>query len=533
MIKASAILIAVFCFTWLLRNRSAAERHMVWVAAIISAALLPILSFLLPSWELPLVPRVAAALPALSPAKTNPSLSHRTDVTFHADGIEPGVVALTRIWNGVWLAGSITSLFLFGIGVKKQRQFALRSSRLSDPVLLRMAADIAHQFGYRRTIHLRKSMDPCMPMTWGIVRPQILFPNCVDSWSGERKRMVIAHELAHVRRLDWFFQTMAQMACAVFWFNPFFWIACNRLQRESEHACDDTVINLGLDAREYASQLLQVARALTQSDGVWATTLAMARQSTLEKRFTALLKPKSNRRAVTRKTVLFVTIIALSLVLPLAAMRVIPNMVDEPGAPDATAAVPMVEQYTTPPLYSDEARARGIEGIVTVEVRVGVYGSVERLRIVKGLGYGLDENALLAVRDWRFFPGKRDGVAVEATTQIDVEFNLRNAELNELIANDMATRIGPGVSPPQVIHRIEPQYSTATLRQKPAGAVVLDAVILEDGTPRIVRVIRSLDWELDEIAINAVKQWRFSPAMKDGRFVRVRMNVAVDFHIQS
>ena len=173
----------------------------------------------------------------------------------------------------------------------------------------------------------------------------------------------------------------------------------------------------------------------------------------------------------------------------------------------------------------------GIEGIVTVEVRIGVDGTVTRLQVLRGLGHGLDENALLAVRDWRFIPARRNGVLIEATTQIDVEFNLRNAELNEEIANDMATRVGPGVTPPQVVHRLEPQYSPTT--KHPAGAVVLDAVILEDGTPKIVRVIRSLDWELDETAINALKQWRFSPAMKDGRPVKVRMNIAVNFQSES
>src|SRR5262249_40452828 len=197
---------------------------------------------------------------------------------------------------------------------------------------------------------------------------------------------------------------------------------------------------------------------------------------------------------------------------------------------DSDSAVPVVDKYTTPPLYSDEARARGIEGIVTVDVRVGVDGTVQRLQTVKGLGYGLDENALLAVRDWKFVPARQNGPAIEADTQIDVEFSLRNAELNEEIANDMATRVGPGVLPPQVVHRVEPQFARPEMLTTAArDAVVLDAIILENGKPKIVRVIRSLDWEFDEIAINALKQWRFSPALKDGVPVKVRMNIAVNF----
>ena len=51
MIKASIILTAAFCISWLLRKRSAAERHVVWVAALIAAAVLPLLSLLLPAWQ--------------------------------------------------------------------------------------------------------------------------------------------------------------------------------------------------------------------------------------------------------------------------------------------------------------------------------------------------------------------------------------------------------------------------------------------------------------------------------------------------
>jgi len=253
----------------------------------------------------------------------------------------------------------------------------------------------------------------------------------------------------------------------------------------------------------------------------------MARRTTLEQRFAALLRPKTNRNAPTRRRVLFAAAGTLCLVLPLAAMRVSDAM---KFAGDEDSPLPKVEQYTNPPLYSDEARNQGIEGIVTVEARVGADGSVKRLQVLKGLGHGLDENALLTVQDWRFIPARRNGVAIEASTSIDVEFSLRNAELNEEIANDMATRIGPGVIPPQVVHRVEPDLPAAARRVTPSGPVVLDAVILEEGAPKIVRVIQSQDWVLDEIAINALKLWRFSPAIKDGRAVRVRMNIAVSFN---
>ena len=66
MIKGSAILIAALCVTWLLRKRSAAERHVVLAAAILSAALLPVLSLVIPSWHAAWAARMADALPTIS-----------------------------------------------------------------------------------------------------------------------------------------------------------------------------------------------------------------------------------------------------------------------------------------------------------------------------------------------------------------------------------------------------------------------------------------------------------------------------------
>jgi len=518
MIRASAILAIAFCVTGLMRRRTASERHALWVAAVLAAAFLPVLNLLLPEWQPSLARRIAAALPHVERGEE----AAGSEFSFRATSIEPAVTGVIRVWPWLWAAGSAAALLVFLLGMSQQTRLAAGSRPLRDCLPASLATAVASQMGCKRTVLLTESARQTMPMTWGVLRPRILVPYGIEAWPEERIRVVIAHELAHIRRLDWLCNIGARTACAVYWFNPLFWIACNRIYRESEHACDDAVINLGVDARDYASHLFEIALALRDAGSGSATALAMARPSTLERRFAALLNAKLNRRAMSRKTMLLIAVATIVAVVPVAAMKI-----SSPAAPVNGPA--RVDQYTTPPLYSDEGRARGVEGIVTVEVLVSADGGVKRLQVVNGLGYGLDENALLAVRDWRFVPAMRNGGAVEATAQLDVEFSLRNAELNELIANDMATRIGPDVTPPQIVHRVEPQYPASTTRGRAAAAVVLDTVIPEDGTPKIVRVIQSVDWEVDEIAINALKQWRFSAAMKDGRPVKVRMNIAVNF----
>jgi TonB family protein len=202
-------------------------------------------------------------------------------------------------------------------------------------------------------------------------------------------------------------------------------------------------------------------------------------------------------------------------------------MVAAPDSPTGdTTSAPEILEYTTPPLYSDEARRRGIEGFVTVEATIDVFGTAHLLRVVNGLGFGLDQNALVALRQWQFRPGTQDGTPVEMTAEIDIEFRLRNEALNELIANDMATLVGPDVTPPRAVRTSRMPLDAGRAR----GAVVLDVVLLQDGSPKIVRILRSLTPEADEQAVRHFEQWRFTPAMKNGAPVKVRLNAEVRFH---
>ncbi len=96
-----------------------------------------------------------------------------------------------------------------------------------------------------------------------------------------------------------------------------------------------------------------------------------------------------------------------------------------------------------------------------------------------------------------------------------------------MIANDMATQVGPDVVPPRIVRRAEPAYPS--LAEGRTGSVLLDVVIEENGVPRVVRVLRSLTWQFDEAAIAALEQWRFSPASQRGVPVKVRMSVEIPF----
>jgi len=76
------------------------------------------------------------------------------------------------------------------------------------------------------------------------------------------------------------------------------------------------------------------------------------------------------------------------------------------------------------PAYTEEARRLQIEGEVQFEVQFRASGEVRILRLVRGLGHGLDENAIQAARTIRFLPAKRDGLPVDSTATIHIIFQL-------------------------------------------------------------------------------------------------------------
>ena len=93
-------------------------------------------------------------------------------------------------------------------------------------------------------------------------------------------------------------------------------------------------------------------------------------------------------------------------------------------------------------------------------------------------------------------------------------------------------RVGGGVTPPTVIQRVEPQYSEEARKARYQGTVVLEAIVRRDGTVDIQRIVRSLGFGLDENAIQALKQWRFRPGMRNGVPVDVSLNIEVNFNLR-
>lgn len=92
-----------------------------------------------------------------------------------------------------------------------------------------------------------------------------------------------------------------------------------------------------------------------------------------------------------------------------------------------------------------------------------------------------------------------------------------------------ATHVEPGVTPPRIIYKVEPEYSPQARADHIQGTVVLYIVVNEKGRPTNIHVISPLGYGLDEKAQEAIEKWQFQPGMRAGKPVAIQANIAVNF----
>jgi TonB family protein len=322
-IKSSVILGLTFLAALVLRRKSAALKHSVWTAGLFSALLLPLFSAMLPAWH---VARIPAVKPSSSVVVSQSIAAQSEPVAVSAATaapLRPGRFTPLRLLVAIWMIGvlSIASLLLREAVRLARVAFGARTVQQSS--WRGLVREVSHALALTRRVRLMRNSNASVLGTWGTLRPRVLLPRESESWSSERMRVVLGHELAHVKRNDWLIQMVAEFARAIYWFNPLFWIASAHLRRESEHACDDTAMRLGvgIDGPTYAGHVLDLARTLKHSGQPASAALAMASTTNLERRLIAMLNPSLNRRVTGKGTALIIALLALCLTLPLAAMQ--------------------------------------------------------------------------------------------------------------------------------------------------------------------------------------------------------------------
>jgi TonB family protein len=279
----------------------------------------------------------------------------------------------------------------------------------------------------------------------------------------------------------------------------------------------------------------------------------------------------------------------------------LPNVVPVVGpAPPADEAAAGVKQYggdvkapmiiyKVNPDYTELAKTDKVEGTVIVSLVVDEHGLPQHVKLLRGLGDGLDEKAVEAVKKYVFKPGTENDKPVAVYLNVEVKFQLTDssaqtqgpilvatpnsapaatalargkAELNQMladnpgaigvqfhgdhtehvatvivppqVANDAANgvkQVGGAVKGPVPIYQPEPTFSAEAKKAKFEGIVTVSIIVDQRGIPQNVHVTKGVGHGLDEKAVEAVKKYRFIPAKENGKPVAVYLNVEVNFEI--
>jgi TonB family protein len=188
-----------------------------------------------------------------------------------------------------------------------------------------------------------------------------------------------------------------------------------------------------------------------------------------------------------------------------------------------------------PVTYPPDAPVAAVPRICVVSVVVGVDGSGTGVKVVRSLIPEVDRVFSDAVAKSHFEPGTLDGKPVPVRVDVSLHFfsNSDSAIPRVLRRQPIVGASKAYDVPPKPIHTVEAEFSNQARRERKSGTVMVSLVVDTDGMPTEIRVVRAAGSGLDEKAVEAVSQYRFKPATKDGKPVAAPVSVEVLFRLDS
>ena len=401
--------------------------------------------------------------------------------------------------------------------------------------------------GRAHAAEIRVSRTISGPVTAGILRPAVLVPSgFLEDVAAEDLEAVLAHELAHVRRWDFAKNLVYEaVSIAVAW-HPVVWMTRARVAESREMVCDAMAAEAVAGNESYARSLLRLAALV--ADGGPAKTLhaiGIFDANSFERRVMNLTKRRVEMRLVQRiGTVAACAVMVLATCAAALALRIEvgPEMqavaaASGEGDPLKVGVGSLKSIDRKMPVYPAEAKAKknAIDGPVELAVVIGKDGAVESIHVQKSLRADYDRSALDAVKDWRWEPYLLNGEPTEVETTITVNYSMgqQEDEAEPLIQKVMASAPGTPNRFPKVISQVDAEYPVQARADKHPlnGAVVVGVTVGADGAVKETHIVHSLRADFDESAQTAVRQYRFEPALADGKPVEAKIQIEVDFRI--
>jgi TonB family protein len=534
---------------------------------------------------------VCLLLPAIEPWR-------RLSIDSSVQIISGAFIPIERSHSFGFIQISLPNIILLILGAGAAIRFAmlalgfwrLRRYRRDSSVVPGAFQDLQERIGVKADVHV--SSDTSGPVTFGFLRPVILFPEtCLQDES------IACHELLHVQRRDWLFTVMEECVLSLFWFHPAMWWLVAQIQLAREEAVDREAVAI-LNSRErYLESLLALATARVGLDLVPASPFLRRRH--LQKRVASLLREVSmSRLRLSWSLATFAAMLALAGWLGVRSfpLQAAPQeKVDPPGVSVDQSGFTLL--HRVPVAYPSDAKQKGIEGDVLVELTLAQNGVVSDARVLSG-PEELRKATLESVLQWHYandgrLPGKTEvaikfrlsdaTLAVAAPVLAAVPENttlkqlslrvpdalkqkLENrislhegdlitpASLNDLVLSvkevdehlnvrldrggvvtitletgpPQRIRIGGNVQQANLVEKVQPIYPLQAKQNHVQGKVQFTVLIGKDGHVQNVDMLTG-EPVLADAAKVAVEKWVYKPTLLNGQPVEVVTQVDVNF----
>ena len=534
LVQNTIFLTILLFILFLLRNSSARLRHNVGLIGIVKLLIPPLLpvSILSTLFSRETVDSVTliflAPTIAVNPAEKTPA----------------GLTVSAALFV-IWVVVAVTFIIRAISSTIRLRKGLMSSTPLGlypDDTLFRKPA-----------VEILATDAIALPLTFGFRQKRIFVPKSWYLDSKESRRVILAHEYAHIRRGDGLVKAMQIITIAVYFFHPLVWILNKRLEQYGEMACDDEAIkSANCHPTKYSGYLVQMAERLVRQEPHFSSVSALIRQKNeLMKRVNYQMKENVMKNISKSKQVLVITALALlffSFSWYCSKDKPAEQFTAPPTSTHAASVGEEFVAYDTPPKpvggfaaiqknlrYPEIARKAGIEGTVMVKMLVDESGEVVVTEIAESLGdNGCDEAAVEALKSVKWKPAMQKDKPVKVWVSIPVNFRLSGGEAAPKEADFVAYD-----TPPQPVGGFAAVqknliYPDISRKAGVEGIVYVKVQVDENGNVVETEIIKSLgDNGCDEAAVAALKSVKWKPAMQRDKPVKVWVSIPVKFRLSN
>ncbi|MBD3225105.1 MAG: TonB family protein [Caldithrix sp.] len=408
--------ILILLLLYLLRHSDARFRRYIALTGLIKLLIPPII-------ELPFSSQVNTIYLSnlnVIPVPTSPPVG------------QPALTASSFIF-GMWI---IIAFVLLGLILIRYVRFS-RSFKVRQ--LTELDNDLLGLIDNWRWIRFYESELVHSPVVFGFFKHKIVLPVNWKEWDANTFHAVIVHELHHIRQKDQWINLLQAIGLSIHFFNPFVWILMNRLNMLNELVCDDAAITSAqLKRTSYARHILNLIELQSAKTFAWPVKTFTKKHKLMKTRIQYHLN--SGEDAMMKlsflKTAILISLLMVTAVIFSCSYRTAQTLTDTKDTTQETSATerdtskvhPFFEVDVKPkmlgkvrPVYPQEAKEKGVQGIVVVTVTIDRNGSVRKAEVFRSIPE-LDEAALDAAKNCVFEPAQYNGQPVAVSMNIPFAF---------------------------------------------------------------------------------------------------------------